>query len=203
MSKSTRERIKAKRRRDRIRNILIGAVVVVLAGAGIAWLATQSRARASGETIPIEDVQFIPEEGDRSHVPEGTDPGEHNSSPPTSGTHYATQAFEGFYGADDLESFGEFPTGYLIHSLEHGYVIFWYNCELLSEAECEELTDDIERVMGRVGDFKVIAFPWADQDVPVVLTSWERMLRMEEFDPDLAEQFVKNFRNQAPEPGAA
>ena len=56
MSKSTRERIKAKRRRDRIRNILIRAVVVVLAGAGIAWLATQSRARASGETIPIEDV---------------------------------------------------------------------------------------------------------------------------------------------------
>ena len=202
MTKSTRERIKAKRRRNRTRNILIGAVIVIAAGMGIAWLATQSRARASGETVPIEAVEFIAEDGDRTHVPEGTDPGPYNSSPPTSGKHYAVQSFDGFYTEEDLPGFGEYPLGYLVHSLEHGYIIFWYNCDLLSADECEVMKDDIERVMGRVGNFKVIAFPWTDQDVPVVLTSWERMLKMDEFDAELAEQFVRNFRNVAPEPGA-
>ena len=30
----------------------------------------------------------------------------------------------------------EFPEGYLVHNLEHGYAIFWYNCDLLSAEEC-------------------------------------------------------------------
>lgn len=202
MSKSTRERIKSKRRRQRTRNILIGGVILVAAVAGLAWLATQSRARTSGETVPLPDVEFVEETGDRNHVPEGTDPGPYTSNPPTSGNHYANPATAGFYTEADLDALGEYPFGFLVHSLEHGYVIFWYNCDLVSESECEDLKDEIDRAMNRVGDFKVIAFPWPDQDVPVVLTSWERMLRFEEFDPEVAEQFVKNFRNVAPEPGA-
>ncbi|MFQ5942549.1 MAG: DUF3105 domain-containing protein [Anaerolineales bacterium] len=202
MSKTTRERIKAKKRRERTRNILIGGVIVVATVVGIRWLSTQSSARESGETVPIPQVQAVDEMAEVSHVAEGTDPGPYNSDPPTSGRHYATQAFAGFNDVDDLASFGEFPAGYLVHSLEHGYVIFWYNCEVLTEPECEDLKDDIERVMGRVADFKVIAFPWTSIEEPIVMTSWGRMLRFDEFDPEIAEQYVRNFRNQAPEPNA-
>jgi hypothetical protein len=177
-------------------------VIAALAIAGIAWLATQSRARASGETVPIPQVETVPEMPEVAHVAEGTDPGPFNSDPPTSGKHYATPAIAGFQEVGDLESFGDFPAGYLVHSLEHGHVIFWYNCDVLSEAECEDLKDEIKQVMGRVGDFKVIAFPWPSIEEPVVLTSWGRLLRFEEFDAEIAEQYVKNFRNQAPEPNA-
>jgi len=202
MSKTTRERLKTKRRRERTRSIVIGGVITVAVVAGIAWLATQSRARESGEAVPIPQVQAVEEMAEVSHVAEGSDPGPHNSDPPTSGKHYATQAFAGFNEEADLESFGEYPEGYLIHSLEHGYVIFWYNCEVLTDSECEDLKDEIQRVMSRVGDFKVIGFPWTSIDEPVVMTSWGRMLRFDEFDADVAEQYVRNFRNQAPEPNA-
>jgi hypothetical protein len=202
MSKSTRERLRSKRRRERTRNIVIGGVIALVVVAGVAWLATQSRERDSGETVPIPQVQAVEEMSEIVHVAEGTDPGPYNSDPPTSGKHYATQAFADFVDEDGLESFGEFPAGYLVHSLEHGYVIFWYNCEVLIDTECQDLKDDIKQVMGRVGDFKVIGFPWPTIDVPVVLTSWGRMLRFQEFDTNVAEQYVRNFRNQAPEPNA-
>jgi hypothetical protein len=51
-------------------------------------------------------------------------------------------------------------------------------------------------------NFKVIAFPWPSIDVPVVLTSWGRMVRMEAFDPAQARDFVQRNRNKAPEPEA-
>jgi hypothetical protein len=201
MSKSTRERIKAKRRRERTRNIVIGGVIGAAVVAGLAWLATQSRARESGETIPIPQVEAVETE-EAVHVGEGTDPGPYTTDPPTSGRHYSTQAFAGFNDEGDLETFGEYPEGYLLHSLEHGYVIFWYNCEVLIDTECDDLKDEIKQVMGRVGDFKVIGFPWSSIEEPVVMTSWGRMLRFEKFDAGVAEQYVRNFRNQAPEPNA-
>ena len=202
MSESTRERLRSKRRRERARNIAIGGIIAVAIVAGVAWLATQSRARESGDTVPIPQVQAIEEMPEVLHVAEGTDPGPYNSDPPTSGRHYSTQAFADFIDEDGLESFGEFPAGYLLHRLEHGYVVFWYNCNILSAAECEDLKDEIKQVMSRVGNFKVIGFPWPTIEEPVVMTSWGRLLRFEEFDAGIAEQYVRNFRNQAPEPNA-
>ncbi|MEE9216347.1 MAG: DUF3105 domain-containing protein [Anaerolineales bacterium] len=202
MSKSTRERLRSKRRRERARNIVIGGIIAVAIVAGVAWLATQSRARESGDTVPIPQVQAIEEMPEVVHVAEGTDPGPYNSDPPTSGRHYSTQAFADFIDEDSLESFGEFPAGYLLHSLEHGYVIFYYNCDILSDTECEDLKDEIKQVMSRVANFKVIGIPWSTIEEPVVMTSWGRLLRFEEFDPAVAEQYVRNFRNQAPEPNA-
>ena len=102
MSKSTRERLKSKRRSERIRNIAIGGVIAVAVVAGLTWLATQSRARDSGETVAIPQVQAIEEMPEIVHVAEGTDPGPYNSDPPTSGKHYATQAFADFIDEDGL-----------------------------------------------------------------------------------------------------
>jgi len=202
MSQSTRERLKSKRRRERIRNIVIGGVIAVAVVAGLSWLATQSRARDSGETIPIPQVQAIEEMPEIAHVAEGTDSGPYNSDPPTSGKMYATQAFAGFKDEDDLELFGPFPEGYIVHSLEHGYVVFSYNCDVLEDTACDDLKDEIQQVMRSVGNFKVIGIPWASIEEPVVMTSWGRLLRFEDFDTEIAEQYVRNFRNQAPEPNA-
>lgn len=138
---------------------------------------------------------------DLSHVAEGTDPGPYNTDPPTSGRHYASQYFAGFYEEEDVDV--PYPAGYLVHSLEHGYVIFWYNCDLLNDAECEGLKTEIQSVMDQADNFKVIAYPWPSLDIPIIMTSWGRMLRFDDgFDSELAFSFVQNNRNRAPEPHA-
>jgi hypothetical protein len=137
---------------------------------------------------------------DTTHVAEGTDPGPYNSDPPTSGKHYEATLNAGFYNEGDVAV--AHPEGHLVHNLEHGYVIFWYNCSPLSETECTELKGQIQGVMEGENNFKVIAFPWPSIDVPVVMTSWGRILRLENFDPQVAQNFVQTRRNKAPEPNA-
>ena len=140
-----------------------------------------------------EKVDVMPS---RDHVAEGDDPGPFNSNPPTSGTHYPEHFSSEFFHENEYE----FPEGFLVHNLEHGYVIFWYNCDLLDESGCAELKDQIQSVMTRVNMNKVIAYPWQKIDQPVVMTSWGRLLRFDEFDPQLAYRYARKYHNQAPEP---
>lgn len=54
----------------------------------------------------------------------------YTSNPPTSGSHFPVWAKPGVY--DRLIS-----DGYLIHSMEHGYVVIWYDCESKSALKQE------------------------------------------------------------------
>jgi hypothetical protein len=195
-SKREQMRAKALRRQRMITAAWIGAALVVVAiVAYVTWQNNQPKTE-----IPAKDLgESIPLLTDTSHVPEGTDPGPYNSNPPTSGRHYADPAAPGFYDGDPYPSH---PEGHLVHSLEHGYIIFWYNCDLLSAPACDALKSQIKDVLESENNFKVIGFPWTSIDVPVVLTSWGKLLKMETFDPDLATAFVQANRNHAPEPDA-
>ena len=149
---------------------------------------------SEGEAVPVM--------GSSTHVEEGTDPGPYNSDPPTSGRHYSESLPSGFYEEGEAASFGAYPQGRLVHSLEHGYVIFWYDCDGLSQDDCSQLKAQIRQVMDDAGNLKVIAFPWSSIAEPVVMTSWGQMLRLDSFDPAAALQFVRTNRNRAPEPQA-
>ena len=96
----------------------------------------------------------------------------------------------------------DYPEGYLVHNLEHGYVIFWYNCDLLDDNSCSVLKTQIQSVITAFNDIKLIAFPWESLDVPVAMTSWGQLQEFEVFNEDLAETFVDRNRNRAPEPNA-
>jgi hypothetical protein len=106
----------------------------------------------------------------------------------------------GFYDEGEVQA--AYPAGPLVHNLEHGYVIFWYNCAQAGGEDCTDLKSQIQGVLDAENNLKVIAFPWSSTDVPVVLTSWGRMLKMDEFDPQVARDFVRENRNKAPEPNA-
>jgi hypothetical protein len=192
--KSRRENLRRRRNRQSFKsNILwvgLAAVVLVI----IALLAWPSVRPAEGEEVPVM--------ASVDHVPIDGNPGTYYSDPPTSGPHYASQLDAGFYDEIDVEEIGPYPVGYLVHNLEHGYVIFWYNCNLLESEECSELKGEIQKVMDDAKNFKVIAFPWATIDVPVVITSWGRMQRFESFDIETASSYVSRNRNRAPEPQA-
>ncbi len=195
MAKRTRRAIRREKyRRARLRsNLIWGAIglgVLIILGF-LVWNVVRP---AAGEDVPLM--------ASRDHVPEGADPGPHNTDPPTSGPHYPVWAQAGFYEEAEMDQLGAFPEGYLIHNLEHGYVIFWYNCDNLAAAGCEPLKDDIRGIMEDFDNFKVIAVPWETIEEPVVMTSWGRMLRFDQFDADAARQFIERNRFRAPEPNA-
>ena len=125
-----------------------------------------------------------------------SDPGTYNSDPPTSGPHYPEEAQAGFYDTNIYQ----YPAGYLVHNLEHGYIIFWYNCGLLDEATCTDLKSQIKAVMNDFNNVKVVTYLWDSIDVPVVMTSWGRLQKMETFDATQARAFYKNNLNRSPEP---
>jgi hypothetical protein len=193
--KSAREAKRERRRKKARKNQLIwggvGISVLIVIGF-IGWSAFRP---AAGEAVPI-----MANAGD--HVPEGSDPGPFNSDPPTSGQHYGQELEAGFYEETDPAVQNEYPEGYLIHNLEHGYTIFWYNCDLLDEVGCSKLKSDIKDVMNDVNNFKVIGFPRNSISSPLVITSWGRMLAMETVDADRARDFISRNRNRAPEPNA-
>lgn len=135
------------------------------------------------------------------HVPNDSIPGPYNSNPPAGGTHFDTDFSEHFYQESEIATLPAHPEGYLVHSLEHGYVIFWYNCQV-SGTDCTELKQTIQTVMDKTGNTKLIAFPWADMDVPLAMTSWGRILNFTQPDAKQMTQFVERNRYHAPEPNA-
>ncbi|HEY5731605.1 MAG TPA: DUF3105 domain-containing protein [Anaerolineales bacterium] len=163
----------------------IGAGILAVIGL-VVW---QGVKPAAGEAVPEMAV---------SHIELDTDPGEYNSDPPTSGSHYGQEAEAGFYETNIYT----YPAGYLVHNLEHGYIIFWYNCDLLDNTGCDELKSQIRSVMDELGNTKIIAYPWPSIDVPLVMTSWTRLQKFESFDADAAKAFYRANLNRAPEPGA-
>jgi hypothetical protein len=183
------ERKQAKRRRTLITWGVVALAVLALA-AYLTWTAIRP---AEGVAIPTAEAV---------HIPEGEDPGEFNSNPPTSGSHYDIPLPGGFYEESDLEQFGPYPLGYAMHSLEHGYIIFWYNCDLLSPSECEALKAELREYVEGSLNSKLIVYPWQDTDVPLVLSSWGYMLEMPEFNARQASAFINTNRLRAPEPNA-
>lgn len=185
-----REQRRARQRQLQVKGKLIwgglGLLILAVIGA-IIWQGARPR---PGEAIPVMTSP---------HITVDSEPGEYNSDPPTSGPHYPEPAQAGFYDTNLYQ----YPAGRLVHSLEHGYVIFWYNCANLSESACSELKSQIRAVMDEVNNVKVIAYPWDSIDVPVAMTSWGRLQKMETFDTAQARAFYKNNLNRSPEPGAS
>ena len=186
---SKREQKRVRQRRQQARSIVLwsglGVLALVVVGAVI-WQGIRPRA---GQAVPIMQS---------THIPTDSDPGQHNSDPPTSGPHYSGELEPGFYESNSYQ----YPAGYLTHNLEHGYIIFWYNCAKLDEAACVQLKSQLRSIIDEFKNVKVIAYPWEALDAPVAMTSWGRLQKMERFDATQARAFYRANLNRAPEPNA-
>ena len=189
-SKSKRQQRQEHQSKQKFKNNLIwsgiGVIILTLLGLVI-W---QGARPARGESVQIMVSN--------PHIPVDSDPGQYNSDPPTSGPHYAEEARAGFFENNNYQ----FPAGYLVHNLEHGYVIFWYNCNLLDESGCTDLKAQIKTTMDDLGGIKLVAYPWPSLEVPLAMTSWGRLQRFETFDSEQAKAFYRANLNRAPEPNA-
>jgi len=192
---SARENRRSRQKKQKTKRTLVWASAGIVVAGIIGFVAWNIFRPAAGNSIPI-----MANAGD--HVPEGSDPGPFNSDPPTSGPHYAQEYEAGFYEESDREVQNEFPEGFLLHNLEHGYTIFWYNCDFLDESSCSNLKSSIKGVMNDLNNFKVIGFPRSSIQSPLVMTSWGQMLSFETLNADQAREFISRNRNRAPEPNA-
>jgi hypothetical protein len=192
---SKRQATQVRKSKQRLNSILIWVGLGIGAIAIASFVVWQVIRPSSGEVVPIPANY-------QTHIAEGTPPGPYPSDPPAGGVHYDSELPAKFYQVADLETAPQYPEGHLVHNLEHGYVIIWYNCDVMDEASCTLLKKQIQQVMDDFDGVKLIAFPWKSLNVPVAMTSWGQLLRFETFDPNQARAFVKANRNRAPEPNA-
>ncbi|MBI2086134.1 DUF3105 domain-containing protein [Candidatus Daviesbacteria bacterium] len=183
--------------------IIISAVVisVLLLGGGVWFLSTQTAKEEVKLNQPLKGKE-ITIEGE-NHIPEGTEV-EYSTNPPTSGPHYGKSQPAGIYDK-------EIPDGNLIHSMEHGAVILWYKQSLLSDeskdgtesAEINSLSkQDIERLkqtFNSVSVSKKIMVPSIALDVPIALTSWGRLLKLQTIDEAQIKTFMETNEDRGPE----
>lgn len=114
--------------------------------------------------------------GSADHRPEGSDL-PYTDAPPATGPHYPTWApmTRKFYTAKDRPD-----VGYLVHNLEHGYNILWYDETVAgNDAQLAAVEAIAAKFPGTDFENKFIAAPWTDDDgepfpdgAHVALTHW-------------------------------
>jgi hypothetical protein len=173
--------------------IIIGSIVlVVILVGGVFLMSKSSGSDAKTETAKSNyKWQKLPDLG-RTHVKEGTHV-TYNSNPPTSGPHYPIWQKYGILDkpvADEL----------LVHSLEHGYVIMSYNCAKLPKGtSCDTLKQQLTEITKEKRTWKLIVIPRPSLDVPLALTAWTYLDKMEKFDKNRILAFIDDFRDHGPE----
>ncbi len=158
----------------------IGIATLVLLIGGY-WLTTRQDARLSkplaGKAVEVQ----------ANHVPKGTKI-DYNSNPPAGGPHYGdSTAHAGFYDKAPQD-------GYLVHSLEHGAVILWYNPKELSKDQIVQLRNIFNQTSG-----KSIMTPRDSMDTPVALSSWGRVLKLKTIDEKQIKAFFETNIDRGPE----
>lgn len=160
-----------------------------------------------GGPNPAHGVQH-PDDGN-THVAVGTTcraagdpcgPDPYSSLPATSGPHWDPSGVAnwGVYSTPQNET-------QLIHNLEHGGMVLWYDPDRLDAGGVETLAQYVTRQTesGVSGRYKFILTPWGGEDelpAPVVVTSWRWSLELEEADTAAIDAFVAEHYGIAPEP---
>jgi hypothetical protein len=210
------ERRKAAQRREaRRRSLLTTGIAVFVAALVVFLIVSERQGEEAAQDEPIgvglaqadcSDVETFPDQTqglESSHIQVGSPHEPYNSSPPTSGVHYAQQAAPGFYPA-------ELPVEQVVHNLEHGQIVIWYAADT-SEATVTMIEDYIERENDktarrtdpRSGEAQLeplLGVPYNDlQDGTYAMTSWTNLQTCDSFSSAAVDEFRQQFQGLAPE----
>lgn len=178
---------------------IIGGIVVL--GGFLIWLFM-----ASSKPLPGQKIDDL----GRGHVQIGTEV-VYNSNPPTSGKHYEDWVRAGIYDSerDDRN---------LVHSMEHGYVIMHYKCnigqqsteatksaeasssgQMETQNQCDERKSKLAKIYESKGKHKLIVIPRPSLDTNFALTAWHYLDKFDQFDESRIEKFIDAHLNMGPE----
>ena len=132
------------------------------------------------------------------HIAHGTNsPVAYNSIPPTSGPHYGDIVAWQLYEQN-------FPYEQLVHNLEDGGVILYYQCT----PACPELVEQLRMVAQPyfdAGRHVVVApndptwtlpdgsTPHQDMGAPIAVVAWRKMLKLDQVDAEKISQFIETY----------
>jgi hypothetical protein len=107
---------------------------------------------------------------------------------PTSGPYDPIWANPGFY------STSRSPT-LLVHSLERGYVVIYY------DNPAPDVLNTLRLWAGLFHEDRdgIIVVPYPGLNETIVLTAWQKRLRLSQFNPSAAAAFIDAFRGHGPE----
>ena len=122
----------------------------------------------------------------------------YDSNPPSGGNHY------GVWAAFQRYDFAV-PVGFLVHSLEHGAVVFWYNCP-------DGCADEVAQASAMIDSFplddlcagtsaprRAILVPSPDLDARWAASAWGFLEKADCFDEGVLRQFYGDHYGQGPE----
>ena len=136
-----------------------------------------------------EGVEFFENEG-HEHIPENS-MSFFKTDPPTSGPHSVTWLPPSIYEAHET------TRELLVHNLEHGNIVIYFNRALLSDSEMKWLSELTHQYLGQWDGMLMVARD--DKEHPLILTAWRAMLRMKAMDQKKVLKFVEAFRGRGPE----
>jgi hypothetical protein len=151
-------------------------VVVLVVGLGI-------RGRSAPAGLPGVE-QFADQGG--THLQLGQPHPAYNSNPPTSGWHTPQTAGWGAHRS-------MVPDEVVVHNLEHGGIWISYR-----DANDTTLLAKLEALVARYRS-KVILTPRAQNDAPIAVAAWGRLMRLDAYDEDRIVRFIDAYRNKGPE----
>jgi len=177
---------------DRRWNYAIAAAVVVgIAYGTYAWWTSAEIERAfqaratEGETL-LKNVESVPSDG-RAHLSPGQ-PYTYRDRFPTSGPHGPRWTPPGLYDARQ-------PATQLVHALEHGNVVVYYDAPGSEAMQMLEAWADLYDGMWS----GLVVTPMSGLGEAVVLTAWTKRFRLDRFDPAAAAAFIDAYRGRGPE----
>lgn len=171
--------------------IVVAFVIAALIGlslrSGTSEPKADDRAGAFGAAMSeagCGDIQEFEDEG-ADHVENGTEV-DYETAIPTSGTHWQAPAEAGFYEEAT-------PAAQLVHNLEHGQVVVYY--QDVAGAELVELEDYV------VGDAALVAAPAPESaESAITFVAWTKLQGCERLSSEALDAFRQQFQGRGPEP---
>lgn len=126
----------------------------------------------------------------QQHVPD-TQAVTYPTNPPVGGPHWAAPAQWGAYPADPP------PDERLVHNMEHGGVIIWFDPTLIKGADYERLFALYQQLAGL--NYRTMLTAHTGMETPLAVTAWGALLRLDTVDEAQIEQFYMAYILQGPE----
>lgn len=197
-AKRARMEAQARAAKQRVKRRIYSVVTIAAVIALITFLVVQSQ-QGNRERIQAlnslaadagcASLQTHTDEG-RNHVAETTAVS-YNTNPPTSGNHFGSTATTGIHPTPP-------PDGNLVHNMEHGHVIYWYQPSV-DPAVVSALTDAVQKDPTRR-----VLVPRESMPTPVAFTAWATTMTCDgsgspEKLGSVAEEFAKAEGAKGPE----
>ncbi len=158
----------------------------------LTWITLGVFSDLNAQVVPPnipEGVEFHDNEG-HTHLPKGSR-SFYKTDPPTSGPHDLSWLPPSVYKAEET------TPELLVHNLEHGNIVIYFDKSVLSTSEIKWLTEMINPYIGQWDG--VLMVGRKDKEHPLILTAWRATLRMKGLDQEKVLSFVDAFRGRGPE----